>query len=177
MSAVPADLRTASGWRTALPAFLALLVAILLLYRDTAMVMVGIWWRSETFAHAFLVLPISLWLVWRRRAQLAALTPRAQPWMLLPLLVVAVVWFMSDLVAVNAGSQFAFVAMLVLAVPAVLGYEIALTILFPLLCIFAMRQAEAAEPLVVDPPLVVRDKHGRRTEEFRVLRAAMGMPA
>jgi len=47
----------------------------------------------------------------------------------------------------------------------------------PLLCIFAMRQAEAAEPLVVDPPLVVRDKHGRRTEEFRVLRAAMGMPA
>jgi len=46
----------------------------------------------------------------------------------------------------------------------------------PLLCIFAMRQAEAAEPLVVDPPLVVRDKHGRRTEEFRALRAAMGMP-
>ena len=46
----------------------------------------------------------------------------------------------------------------------------------PLLCIFAMRQAEVAEPLVVDSPLVVRDGHGRRTEEFIVLRAAMGMP-
>jgi tRNA1Val (adenine37-N6)-methyltransferase len=47
----------------------------------------------------------------------------------------------------------------------------------PLLCIFAMRHAEAAEPLVMEPPLVVRDEHGRRTEEFRALRAAMGMPA
>ena len=46
----------------------------------------------------------------------------------------------------------------------------------PLLCIFAMRQTEVAEPLVVDPPLVVRDEHGRRTEEFVALRAAMGMP-
>ena len=136
MSTVAADLRIASGWRTALPAFLALAAAILLLYRDTAIAMVGIWWRSETFAHAFLVVPITLWLVWRKREQLAALTPRAQPLMLLPLLAVAVVWFLSDLVVVNAASQFAFVAMLVLAVPAVLGFEVALTILFPLLFLF-----------------------------------------
>ena len=47
----------------------------------------------------------------------------------------------------------------------------------PLLCIFAMRHADAAEALVVEPPLVVRDEHGRRTEEFRAIRAVMGMPA
>ena len=52
MSAIPADLPIASPWRAALPAFLALVLAILLLYRDTATVMVGIWWRSDTFAHA-----------------------------------------------------------------------------------------------------------------------------
>ena len=46
----------------------------------------------------------------------------------------------------------------------------------PLLCIFAMRKADAAEPLVVDAPLVVRDERGRRTEEFAGIRAAMGMP-
>jgi tRNA1Val (adenine37-N6)-methyltransferase len=47
----------------------------------------------------------------------------------------------------------------------------------PLLCIFAMRHADDAEPLLVDSPLVVRDEKGRRTEEFAALRAAMGMPA
>lgn len=136
MSAIPSTLPIVSPWRTALPAFLALVLAILVLYRDTATVMVGIWWRSETFAHCLLVLPISLWLVWRQRRRLAALTPRAQPWVLLPLLALAVLWMLADLVVVNAATQFALVAMLVLAVPAVLGVEVTRTILFPLLFLF-----------------------------------------
>jgi exosortase A len=136
MSAVAADLRFTAPWRTALPTLIALMLAILLLYRDTAMVMVGIWWRSETFAHCWLVPPISLWLIWRKRARLAALTPRAEPWVLVPLVLAATLWLVSDVVVVNAASQFAMVAMLVLAVPAVLGFEVALTILFPLLYLF-----------------------------------------
>jgi tRNA1Val (adenine37-N6)-methyltransferase len=46
----------------------------------------------------------------------------------------------------------------------------------PLLCIFAMRAAECAEPLLVDPPLVVRDGQGQRTDEFKAIRRALGMP-
>ncbi len=46
----------------------------------------------------------------------------------------------------------------------------------PLLCIFAMRAADRAEPLVTLPPLVVRDEQGRRTADFTAVRAAMGMP-
>ena len=46
----------------------------------------------------------------------------------------------------------------------------------PLLCVFAMRLAAHAGPLEVDPPLVVRDGQGRRTQEFRALRESMGMP-
>jgi exosortase A len=136
MSAVPADLRIASPWRTALPALAGLLLAIGLLYRDTASTMVGIWLRSDTFAHCLLVLPISLWLIWRQRQRLAMLSPRAQPWVLLPLLAVAAFWLLADLVVVNAATQFAFVAMLVLAVPAVLGFEVTRAILFPLLFLF-----------------------------------------
>ncbi len=136
MSAVPADIRITSPWRPALGAFVALLAVILLLYRETAAVMVGIWWRSETFAHAFLVLPITLWLVWRVRDKLAALTPRADPWALVALLGTALVWLASDLVVVNAPSQFALVGLLILAVPAVLGLQVARAILFPLLFLF-----------------------------------------
>ena len=58
------------------PALGALFLAIALLFLDTLTVMVGIWYRSETFAHAFLVMPISLWLVWRMRSRMARLTPR-----------------------------------------------------------------------------------------------------
>lgn len=46
----------------------------------------------------------------------------------------------------------------------------------PLLCVFAMRKAEDAEPVVVDAPLVVRDERGHRTGDFKSVRIAMGMP-
>ena len=72
-------------WRVALAALLFALVALLILYRDTAIAMATIWFRSDTFAHALLVPPIVLWLLWRQRERLAAITPRANPWMLLPI--------------------------------------------------------------------------------------------
>lgn len=133
MSAIPADLRLPTPWRAALPAVLALLALILLLHRETASAMVSIWLRSDTFAHAILVPPITLWLVWRQRERLAALTPAPQPWLLLPLAAAAAMWLLADLVVVNAAAQFALVFMIILAVPAVLGLQVTQVILFPLL--------------------------------------------
>ena len=66
------------GARTLLPG-LVLLGVVLWLLRDTATAMVEIWRRSETFTHAFLVPPISLWLIWRRRQALAGLPLRPMP--------------------------------------------------------------------------------------------------
>lgn len=136
MSAIPADVRMVSPWRQALPAIALLWAALLFTYRDTALAMAAIWARSDTFAHGFLVPPISLWLIWRRRAVVAQINPGPQPWLLLPILLVAAMWLMAELVAVNAAAQFALVGMLVLAVPAVLGLQVAKAVLFPLLFLF-----------------------------------------
>ncbi len=125
-----------SAWSAALPALLLAIVAVVLLYWSTAAAMVGIWLRSETFMHAFLVPPISLWLMWRERDRLAAVAPRANPWMLLPLAGVGVLWLLGELAAVNAVTQLAFTAMVVLAVPAVLGTRFARAAAFPLAFLF-----------------------------------------
>jgi exosortase A len=125
-------------WRTALPAMAAVLLAIVVLYWDTFVAMAAIWKRSETFAHAWLVPPIVLWLIWRLRTELAAVTPKPQPWLLLPLAATAALWFLGDLAGVNAVAQFAVTALLALSVPAVLGVELARRILFPLAFLFFM---------------------------------------
>ena len=65
--------RLTSAWRWPAVAMLVYVLALLLVFRDTAMAMVTIWIRSETFAHAFVVPPISLWLIWRQRQLLAGL--------------------------------------------------------------------------------------------------------
>ncbi|NML14403.1 exosortase A [Azohydromonas caseinilytica] len=138
-------------WPAALTALGVVLAALLWLYRDTGLAMVGIWARSETFTHAFTVPPISLWLIWRRRALLAQMTPRPVPWLLLPMVLVALAWLLGQLATVNAVTQFALVALLVLSVPAVLGWEVARAIQFPLLFLFfAVPFGEFLMPLFMD---------------------------
>ncbi|MBI3154388.1 MAG: exosortase A [Burkholderiales bacterium] len=123
---------SALAWRRALPLWIAVAAWIGLWYRDTARAMWDMWMFSDTYAHGVLVLPLALWLVWRRREHLATLAPRPAAWPLLLMAGAAAVWFLADLVVVNAAAQFAFVALLVLSVPAVLGAEVARALMFPL---------------------------------------------
>ena len=122
----------APGWRIAVPALVAVLAFIVVAFFGTAAGMVAIWARSETFAHGFIVAPISLWLIWRMRDRLRTLEPRPS-WLALPFIAAAgFAWLLGEVGAVNAVSQFAFVSMLVLAVPAVLGIRVTRAMLFPL---------------------------------------------
>ena len=128
--------RLPPAWRKSLPGLLLALLAVLVLYWRTGLAMVEIWERSETFAHAFVVPPIALWLIWRQRAALALHTPQPAPVFLLPLIAAALVWLLGDLVAVNSVTQMAFVAMLVLCVPLMLGRAVTWAIAFPLAFLF-----------------------------------------
>lgn len=120
------------SWSQSLVVLVALLLWVLVLYRDTGLAMVRIWAVSETFTHAFLVPPIVLWLIWRRRHVLAELSPRVNRRFLLALAGVALAWLLGDLAVVNTVTQLALTAMLVLVVPAVLGTTVARVIVFPL---------------------------------------------
>ncbi len=132
VSAPSASQSRAQVWRVPLAALVALVVLLVALYRDTALAMVTIWYRSETFTHGFVVAPIALWLIWRRRHALVELTPKPNFYLLLVMAGLALTWLLGDMVAVNSVTQLAFVAMLVACVPAVLGLRVASVIAFPL---------------------------------------------
>jgi exosortase A len=123
-------------WRMPLAMFVLVVAWLLVLYRDTAIAMVGIWERSDTYAHGFLVPPIVLWLVWRQRHRLAGIVPRPAVSAMLLMLGAVALWLAGDLVAVNAATQLALTMLLVLAVPAVLGWQVAWALLFPLCFMF-----------------------------------------
>lgn len=122
----------AQPWRQALVALMLLIAWTLFLYRDTAIAMVTIWARSETFTHGFLVPPIVLWLIWRQRRGMAAQALQPALWALLLVACAALLWLLGELAAVNAVTQLALVALLVLSVPAVLGMLLVRQIIFPL---------------------------------------------
>ena len=139
------------NWPAAGLATLAALVAVSLLFYPTLASMVDIWIRSETFTHGFLILPISLWLVWERREGLLRLTPRPEYrvlWLMLP---VGFLWLLAWLVDVLVVQQLAFVALLILVVWALLGNRVARYLMFPLgFLFFAVPMGEALIPPMMD---------------------------
>lgn len=121
-----------SHWRGPLLWWALAVLAVLGLYAPTLVQMATIWSSSETYAHGYVVPAVSLWLAWRLRHKLAGLVPQASVWAWLLLLGPAALWLAGDLVAVNAATQLAVVAMVVLSVPAVLGWQVAWALVFPL---------------------------------------------
>ena len=137
-------------WRLPLAAWLTTVAVLVVSYYGTASTMVGIWLRSETFAHAIVVPLLSLWMAWRLRGELAALQPRPALWVALPLLAMALVWRLGHLVQIDVIEQFMFTAMLVATVPAVLGMSVARTLMFPLgFLFFAVPFGEFMTPTLV----------------------------
>jgi exosortase A len=128
--------RGVTPWRQALIFLTLLSIWTLFLYRNTGVAMVSIWARSGTFTHAFLVPPIAAWLIWRKRQILALYTPEPNGYVLIGVVLVALMWGMGELASVNALTQWVLVALLVLAVPAILGMTVARLISFPLFFLF-----------------------------------------
>ena len=119
------------------PAMVAAIVCAFLVplvfYFATASSIVAIWNSSETFAHGYIILPISLWLIWRRRTNFAVLATRPW-WPALALLATAGFgWLLARMGEVQVVMQYAFVAMIPIIAIAILGHRLASSLTFPLL--------------------------------------------
>jgi exosortase A len=125
-------------------------VALLLLYWSTAASMVSVWNSSETFAHGYAILPISLWLIWRRREVFSRIP--AEPWWpaLGLLALCGAGWLLARAGEVQVVMQYAFVAMFPALALALLGRRLAGALAFPLLfLLFAVPFGEAfVQPLI-----------------------------
>ncbi|MFB0935686.1 MAG: exosortase A [Propionivibrio sp.] len=142
---------TTSRWRSASISLLITLFAILVLYRETAYSMVAIWARSDTFTHGFLVPLMSLWLIWRVREHVRSLSPQPCYWILPLMAGLGFFWLLGEMANVGVLSQFAFTAMLVLSVPALLGLDVAKALAFPLgFLFFAVPFGEFALPQLME---------------------------
>ena len=147
--AIPAAQATA--WRFAFPLVVLTVVAILAIYWRTAESIVDIWSRSETFAHGYLIAPISAFLIWGRRKKLAELTPTADFSGLVLLAGAGLAWLAAAAGQVPIVQQYAMVAMIPAAVIAVAGRHVALALAFPLAFLFlGVPIGEALIPPLMD---------------------------
>ncbi len=137
-------------WRQTLWLLIGYIVCLVIFYFPSIKSMVDIWLRSETFAHGFIIAPISLWLIWRCRFDVSPMRPNFQPLLLIPLVITGLLWLLSNLVDVLVVQQLAFVTLLILGVCAIVGLKVSRVIIFPLGYLYLM--VPMGEELI--PPLM-----------------------
>ncbi len=112
------------------------IVAILLIYYQTVWSMVATWYRSDTYAHGFLILPFVIYMIWTKRHSISALKQQPSPTALIGLCALGFLWLVAELASVQVVAQYALVAMLPLIVAVILGYRIMFAMAFPLAYLF-----------------------------------------
>src|SRR5215813_5667086 len=80
---------------------------------DTLTVLVSTWWNTTTYNHGFLILPISIYLIWVRRHEMATLIPEQEVLALVPLAGGAALWLVSKAMEVATFQEIAVVEMAV----------------------------------------------------------------
>ena len=136
MSALPDVLPvTAPRNSWGLPAGMTAGILLLLIagFWPTLYSMIEIWDRSETYTHGYLIFPISAWLIWRKRAELARIRPYPDLRGLSLLAAAGAAWLLADAGSVNVVAQYAVIAMLIAAVWALLGWTFVRAAFFPLM--------------------------------------------
>jgi len=136
------------------PLLFALLLSLavsLLVFYPSWHALVKVWEASETYGHGFLIAPISLWLIWRKRDQLRDSTIKASWSGLVAVAVCCCAWIVGVLAGVNVLIYTAIVGMVVSTVIAVAGWDFASKIAFPLGFLFFMVPAgDPINPLLME---------------------------
>ena len=122
------------AWRVAVPAVTVLLLA-LGFYHETLLYLIRLWNQLEIgeYAHGYLVLAISGYLVLRQRRALSALTPCPNSWGLLAVLAASLVWMLAALVDVQMLQTVGLLLLVLAIVWTVLGNRVTWVLLFPIL--------------------------------------------
>lgn len=135
--------------------FLALFVLILLswviVYQEAILGMEAIWSRSDTFAHGYFILPISIWLLWRDKKNLLA-SQMSSTWLPLPILAGSLfVWLFSYAADINVLGQLSAVISLICLIWLLVGNKVAWRYKFPLAyLLFAVPMGENLIPQLQD---------------------------
>jgi exosortase A len=127
---------TRIDWR---PAAVSLGVGLLLLgalFNTEVETAVQTWNASTAYNHCFLVIPIALYLLWDRRADLSGIAARPMPVALLLALPVGCAWLAAERLGIMEGRQLAAVSFAELLFLAVLGKRLWWAMAGPLLYLY-----------------------------------------
>jgi exosortase A len=126
----------APGWRPALAVIAIASLVFAVVFQREAVGAVQVWIDSTAYNHCFLILPLIGFLLWERRAVIAAVSPRPALWPLLLMPLLSAVWLIAAVLDIQEARQLVMVAMFEVVILIVLGLRLFRLLLAPLLFLF-----------------------------------------
>jgi exosortase A len=113
--------------------------------------MAHVWSNSENFSHGWLILPISLWLIWQLRSELKTIAWRFSWLGLAALFLCLAMWFSGEIARVSVVKSVAVVLMVPSLVLLCAGWPTLKKVLFPTLFLLCMVPAgEGLTPMLME---------------------------
>ncbi|MGE5178139.1 MAG: exosortase A [Bacteroidota bacterium] len=137
-------------WGSAAALFALGLAAMAAGYRSTLQSFVTVWRGSDTYTHCFFVIPIVAYLVWRRRHDLARVTPEPFWPGLFLTAGSGAVWLVAQAAGVLFYEQLALAVLVISLVITLFGIHVARILTFPLaFLLFAVPFGEVLHPALM----------------------------
>ncbi len=131
-SPTPGRINRVDSWRMELWAVAGILGILPFIYGQTVATLWDTWLHSAPYGHGFLVLPISLYLVWERRVEIIRIPPKPAVIGLGGLGILSFGWFIARVAGVEVGMQLMLVALPAGVVLTFLGWPALRLLLFPI---------------------------------------------
>ena len=127
-----------SAWQLSIALAAIGIVTLALLFRATVTSAIKLWWNIPTYNYAFLILPISAYLIWRQRHALRDETPVGSFWGIVVTVTFGLMWLVSNIAGITEGQHIAFVGMLLGILLAAFGWRIFKILSFPFLYLWLL---------------------------------------
>ena len=127
-----------SAWQLSIAIAAVALVVLIALFWNTVTSAVSLWWGRSTYNYAFLIIPISAYLIWRKREDIRVETPVGSLWGTALTASFALFWLVSDAADLNEGRHIAFVGMVLGILLTSFGWRIFWILLFPFLYLWLL---------------------------------------
>lgn len=146
-------------WTIPLVSSIFLILILMTLLSGTATSVATFWWESSQYSYGYLVVMVSVYLIWQRRVLLNDIVPVPSMLGLSVLVALSLLWLVSRLVGVVTVEYVSFIMMFPVLIWAVFGNQTGRILFFPLsYLIFATPIWEPVAPILQDMTAVVAYK-------------------
>ncbi len=124
--------RPPANWQASVAAWVAIVTASIFAFWPSWVSILDQWLNNRSFNHCLLILPISMYLIWRKRETLTGIPLRV--WMpgVAVLAALGLLWLASWVLDINLVQHLIIIAVLPVALVTVTGTEFSRAIVFPL---------------------------------------------